>query len=263
MKPKLRWSKHSTAILSAFLVTILLIGYIWWPLLRDYLQQVNPAIPVWRQVDWLLIGNFLVMSMLVTLGADLRYDIPFALIGLIGGFLIESWGTRTGLWFYYTYEMPPLWIIPAWPIAALSVNRISHYITQLSQRIPDQWFRILYWPVFGIFYVLLFWFVWPTILHPLTIFALVLCLFFILSCKNRRSALIIFTAGSFLGFFLERWGTTRLCWTYHIPGSPPAITVLAHGMASMAIWRAFQIMLEILRKFSNNWIKNILPQPKM
>ena len=210
-----------------------------------------------------MIGNFLVMSILVTLGADLRYDIPFVVVGLMGGFLIESWGTRTGLWFYYTLETPPLWIIPAWPIAVLSVNRLSRYFKHVSRKIPERCFRILFWSVYGIFYVFLLWFVWPTIMHPMTFFALVLCMFFIITCKNYRSGLIIFMTGSLLGYFLERWGTTRLCWTYHIPGTPPVITVLAHGMASMAIWCSFQIMLVLLRKLPFDSIKHNLPETKL
>jgi hypothetical protein len=64
-------------------------------------------------IDWLLIRNFLVMSILVMLNADLRKDLPLALIALAGEFIIEAWGTLSGLWTYYTFETPPLWIIPA------------------------------------------------------------------------------------------------------------------------------------------------------
>jgi len=47
------------------------------------------------------------------LNADLRKDLPLALIALAGEFIIEAWGTLSGLWTYYTFETPPLWIIPA------------------------------------------------------------------------------------------------------------------------------------------------------
>lgn len=114
----------SYVLLSGFLLALFLIGYVWWPLLEDYLSYINPAFPIWRQIDWLLIGNFLVMSLLIMLNADLKRDVPFVMIGLAAGFIIETWGTLSGLWTYYTFETPPLWIIPAWPIAALSVNRL-------------------------------------------------------------------------------------------------------------------------------------------
>jgi len=40
-----------------------------------------------------------------------------------------------------------------------------------------------------------------------------------------------------LGYFLERWGTTRECWTYYTHATPPLFAVLAHGMAAVAFWR--------------------------
>jgi uncharacterized protein YdaL len=43
-----------------------------------------------------------------------------------------------------------------------------------------------------------------------------------------------------LGYFLERWGTTRLCWVYYTGGTPPFFTVLAHGMASVAIFQVYE-----------------------
>lgn len=95
------------------MLLLFLIGYIWWLLLDDYLSQFNPDISVWIQIDWLLIGNFLVMSLLIMVNADLKRDLPLAMIALMGGYLIEAWGTLSGLWTYYTYERPPLWIISA------------------------------------------------------------------------------------------------------------------------------------------------------
>jgi len=257
MKKLLSWSKTSTAILSGFLSVLLVIGYVWWPLLQDYLKQYDPAIPVWWQIDWLLIGNFLVMSILITLNAELRHDIPYGLIALTGGYIIEAWGTQSGLWTYYTFETPPLWIIPAWPIAALSVNRMYHLLMHFLQKEPEKWFKWVYWPVFGIFLVLLFDFAEPTFSHPLTIFSVLLCGFFIFTSQDKRSVCIIFLVGTGLGYFLERWGTTRLCWVYYIGGIPPFFTVLAHGMASVAIWRVYKIYYWLGKKFKIPWMKDI------
>ncbi len=250
----IRWTKTSTAILGGFFFILIVIGYVWWPLLQDYLSQYDPAVSIWRQIDWLLIGNFFVMSILITLNAGLRHDIPFGLIALFGGLVIETWGTQSGLWTYYTYEKPPLWIIPAWPIASLSVNRIYHIIFQFSQSIPEKWFRWLYWPVFTIFFGLLIKFVLPTIWHPLTILSIILCIIFIVTCQDKRSYLIIFLVGSVLGYFLERWGTTRLCWTYYTGGTPPFFTVLAHGMASVAVWRVYKLYLWLGMKLELSWL---------
>lgn len=255
----LLWSKTSYVLLSGFLLLLFLIGYVWWPLLEEYLSQFNPEISVWLQIDWLLIGNFLVMSLLIMFNADLKRDLPFALIAFTGGYVIEAWGTRSGLWTYYTFETPPLWIIPAWPIAALSVNRLYIIARVWAARLPDRWFSALYWPIFGGFYVLLLQFAWIGTAHPLTWFALLFCGVIILTARDKRSSVLILVVGSILGYFLERWGTTRLCWTYHTGGMPPFITVLSHGMASVAIWRVYQVYLELVKLLNPGWSRVILP----
>jgi len=260
MKKIFTWSKTSTVILSVFFITLFLIGYVWWPLLSDYINQVQPEIPIWQQVDWLLIGNFLVMSVLITLNADLRQDIPFVLIALAGGFIIEAWGTLSGLWTYYTFETPPLWIIPAWPIAALSVNRLYRLASNFLRKVPEKWFRWSYPVIFSVFLILLFNFVWPSIMHPLSLFALAVCLMIIFTCKDKRSAVLILLVGSLLGYFLERWGTTRLCWTYYIGGTPPFFTVIAHGMASLAIWQVYQYFLWVVGLVNKKWLDAISPE---
>jgi hypothetical protein len=241
VKSNFRWTRTSFVLLSGFLLLFFLVGYVWWPLLEDYLSYMSPDLPVWRQLDWLLIGNFLVMSLLILFNADLRRDIPYMLIGLAGGYIIETWGTLSGLWTYYTFETPPLWIIPAWPIATLSVYRLYSIARKFLEKIPEKVFTITYWPVFTAFYLLLLVFIRSAILHPLTLYALIVCFIIILTTKNKRAALLIFLLGSGLGYFLERWGTTRLCWAYYTGGTPPLFTVLAHGMASVAVWRVYQI----------------------
>ena len=119
IKKSFRWTRSSYYLLSVFLALVLLIGYVWWPLLVAYLQTYNPEISFWRQMDWLLLFDFLVMTILIMANADIKKDWTIFAIGLIGGLVIESWGTQTELWVYYTNERPPLWIIPAWPIASL------------------------------------------------------------------------------------------------------------------------------------------------
>ncbi len=253
----IQWTKSGTIILSGFLLVIFLIGYIWWPLLQEYLNQIDPDFPVWKQMDWLLIGNFLLMSILIMLNADLKRDIPYLLIGLAGGFIIEAWGTRSGLWTYYTHETPPLWIIPAWPIAALSVNRLYGIILKWTRKVKGDWLNWVYWLMFAVFYGLLLKFIWPTLSHPLTIFALIVCAVVILTNSDKRSALIIFLAGAALGYFLERWGTTRLCWTYYTGGTPPFFTVWAHGMASVAVWWCYSLYFQVVHYLKSQSLKRL------
>ena len=113
--------------MSAFLATLGLLAYVWWPLrLEEYLSYVDWSRPLWNQFDWLLIGIFVVMSLLITgRGGTCGPDCWILLVGLTGGLVIESWGTQTQLWTYYTYERPPLWILPAWPIASLAIDRLA------------------------------------------------------------------------------------------------------------------------------------------
>jgi hypothetical protein len=63
-------------------------------------------------------------------------------------------------------------------------------------------------------------------------------------------ATLTFIAGAGLGYFLERWGTTRECWTYYTRQTPPLFAVMAHGMAAVAFWRAGLLVKHILLKFN-------------
>jgi hypothetical protein len=245
---ELGWTRSSYYLLSAFLVTIFLLAYVWWPLAEEYLDQIDMSRPIWRQVDWLLIGIFLAMTLLIMAGANFRTDIWILFVGLVGGLVIESWGTQTELWTYYTLERPPLWIIPAWPIASLSIDRlvrISDRVSSSGDR--SRFFSIAYWLIFPAFIGLMVYFVWPTIDKPLTVAALLLCGLLILTPTNRRLGVITFAAGAGLGFFLEYWGTTRECWTYYTGQTPPFFAVLAHGMAAVAFWRTGLLLKHLSR----------------
>jgi len=244
----LRWNRTSYFLLSMFLALIALIIAVWWPLASDYLGQINPDYPVWAQVDWLLIGIFLVMSLLIMSGADLRTDAWIVFVATLGGLTIEAWGTQTLLWTYYTSERPPLWIVPAWPIATLAIDRICRVLAALIRRVPEKWIARLFWIVFGGFYALMMVFTRNTFDKPFTLAALLLCALIILSPSGKRSALILFAAGTGLGYFLELWGTTRECWTYYTRETPPLFAVLAHGMAAAAFWRAGVLLRDFLQK---------------
>lgn len=238
---RLGWTRASYTLLSVFMVLIFLIGYVWWPLLQAYLDTYNPDYPFWVQFDWLLLGIFLTMTLLIMANAHLGKDFPIFAIGLAGGLVIESWGTQTSLWTYYTAERPPLWIIPAWPIASLSIDRLYRLLARWTKRWPEGVFRWGYWAVFGIFLGLMVIFVAPTLNRSLTVMALVLCVFLILTPVDRRAMVLVFAAGAGLGYFLERWGTTRECWTYYTLQTPPFFAVLAHGMAAVAFWRVLRL----------------------
>jgi hypothetical protein len=238
-------------ILSLFWCAVLLIVIVWWPLAQEQLALIDWSRPLWDQLDWLLFGIFGAMSLLILIGTDLKADLLIVGVGLMGGLVIESWGTQTNLWHYYTLERPPLWIIPAWPIASLSIDRLYRFLHRL---LPASGARIgpltvLYWLIFPAFYGLMLVFVWPTLNKSLTLAALVLCTLLILTPVDKRAMTLTFIAGAGLGYFLELWGTTRECWTYYTRETPPLFAVLAHGMAAVAFWRTGQVLSLVFRKW--------------
>jgi hypothetical protein len=245
------WTRDSSILFGGFLLTIFLIVYIWWPLAEEYLKYVDWDGEWWRYMDWLLLGIFGFMSVTVIARANLKTDLLIIFVGVCGGLVIESWGTQTNLWHYYTNERPPLWIIPAWPIASLSIDRITRTLNWLLDRLAIKQtalhflFSTLYWITFASFLSLMLIFVSPTFDKSFTWFALILCVLLILTPTNHRFALLTFIAGSGLGYYLEVWGTTRECWTYYTNQTPPFFAVLAHGMAAVAFWRA-GLMLKML-----------------
>jgi hypothetical protein len=252
----LGWTRSSYYLLSIFLLTIFLIVYIWWPLAEEYLSYIDWQGDWWLYIDWLLLGIFLFMSLLIMARADLRVDAPIVFVGLIGGLVIESWGTQTEIWTYYTTERPPLWIIPAWPIASLSIDRMVRTLRQWLPSGAAGAYRFLYWLIFPAFYALMLFFVAPTFDKSFTIIALLLCALFILTPTDHRLAVLTFAAGAGLGYFLERWGTTRECWTYYTLQTPPLFAVLAHGMAAVAFWRT-TLLLRVVANKRFSTVRNI------
>jgi hypothetical protein len=261
------WTRDSSILFGAFFVTVFLIVYIWWPLAEEYLAYIDWNGPWWRYIDWLLLGIFAFMSITIITRANLKTDLLIVFVGICGGLAIESWGTQTNLWHYYTAERPPLWIIPAWPIAALSIDRIARSLDygvrrlreaslwdlSSDQSLPtsDSMFKILYSLTFASFLTLMLVFVSPTLVKSYTILSLLFCIFLILTPTDYRFAFLTFVAGTGLGYFLELWGTTRECWTYYTYQTPPLFAVLAHGMAAVAFWRAGLMLKLVTEKFSH------------
>ncbi len=254
------WTRASSVLLGGFFLIVFLILYIWWPLAEQVLAYVDWGGQWWKYIDWLLLGVFFFMTLTIMSRADLRRDALIIFVGTIGGLVIESWGTQTNLWFYYTAERPPLWIIPAWPIATLSIDRITRFLNWLVSKILKNkgvreetaipLFRWLYWLILLGFYAFMLSFVAPTFDKSFTILSLLLCALLIATSSDHRTAVLTFLAGAGLGYFLERWGTTRQCWTYYTYQTPPLFAVLAHGMAAMAFWRAGLLVKLVLEKIS-------------
>jgi hypothetical protein len=259
------WTRDSTILLGGFILTIFLIVYIWWPLAEEYLKYVDWDGAWWHYIDWLLLGIFGFMSVTIIARANLKTDALIIFVGVFGGLAIESWGTQTNLWHYYTAERPPLWIIPAWPIASLSIDRITRVLIFLTTKVTKYIkelkrnpfvtvvsflfnFKTFYWIAFASFLSLMLIFVSPTFDKYFTWLSLALCLLLILTPTDHRFALLTFIAGSGLGYYLELWGTTRECWTYYTLQKPPLFAILAHGMAAVAFWRAGSMLRIVIER---------------
>jgi len=254
----LGWTDASNVLLGGFFLIVFIIAYIWWPLAEQVIAYIDWRGQWWLYFDWLLVGILLFMTLTIIARADLRRDLLIVFVGMCGGLVIEAWGTRTNLWHYFTAERPPLWIIPAWPIASLSIERITRLfnwgIGKVSHK-PEEagpsgsiFFKWSYWIIFIVFFGLMLSFIAPTFDEPYTIMALLLCVVLIATPTNYRYSVLTFLAGTGLGYFLELWGTTRQCWTYYTFQTPPFFAVLAHGMAAVAFWRAGLLVRVIWEK---------------
>lgn len=176
--------------------------------------------------------------------------------------MIEAWGTQTNLWHCYTSERPPLWIVPAWPIARLSIDRISRAFDLWLHRLFARFhgagigasalarsmnFNNRYWITVAGCMPFMLPFVAPTLDKPCTVFAILPCVLLIVSPTDYRRTVLVFAAGVTLGYFLEIWRTTRECWTYYTLQTPPRFAVLARGMAAVAFWRT-GLLLNLVRR---------------
>ena len=247
----LGWNRSSYVILGIFLLMIIMILYVWWPLAEMIISYVDWGGDWWLYFDWLLVCIFLFMTLAIMARADLRRDVWILIIGAAGGLVIEAWGTQTYLWTYFTEQRPPLWIIPAWPIASLSIDRMVRLINRLLPDNNKNWkivYRISYWLLFLVFTLLMLQFIWPFMGSSMTMMACLLVGVVILTPIDHRSEILFFLVGCALGYFLEYWGTTRECWTYYTRQTPPLFAVLAHGMAAVVFWRSWYVLVIFLKK---------------
>ncbi|MBI5596696.1 MAG: hypothetical protein HY928_11450 [Elusimicrobia bacterium] len=145
--------------------------------------------------------------------ADLRKDALRVALGFAAGYLAEAWGTRLGLWRYYTRETPPLWIVPAWPLGALVIERTAARWAPALSRLPAAAGRGLH--ALAILLVLSTFLLMagPAIGHPATWAALAV-VFWALFWRISARDLPVLAAGAFCVLFADTWGTTNNCWRY-------------------------------------------------
>jgi hypothetical protein len=219
-----------SAVALAVLVTVYSsIGY-------RFSNLIHPELGM----DWLLAFTWVALTGLVIWRPEPRRDAKLLFVGLCGGAVIETWGTYTNLWHYFTYQRPPPWILPAWPIAALAIDRLARWVDLALPAIrrADK----AYWVVMPVFIAWMTWFSRPALTHPTTLGVVALMIGVWLWRPRPDRDLVLFVAGAGMGVFLEYWGTSRKCWTYWTAEIPPPVAVFAHGFASIAFSRAVTLL---------------------
>ncbi len=177
----------------------------------------GPAIKVISEI--LLFACIMVITLrTVPVGAEPARDGFIVLSASVYGYIAEAWGTRSGLWIYYTGEKPPLWIIPAWFIGALVIERLSRQTVKITSRLAENslndW---LYRAWIFVFSCVFISFSAKSILTPAGILTTLLLAITLFSSRKqrRRDTAVLFT-GMVCVFFADLWGTTNNCWIYHV-----------------------------------------------
>lgn len=224
-------------------------------LLVTFVAVGSCAAVVWREhvslrledADPLLAACWVGMALLAMHRVEPRRDGALAVVAFAGGALIEAWGTRSGLWVYFSREQPPLFILPAWPAAALATERVVRAVAGRLERLQQRTARGVYAVAIAGFSAWLLAWAWPGVGHPLTWVALGCVAITALTGADRRADLARFAGGALVGLPLEYWGTSRACWVYASGGTPPAVAVLAHGFATVAFARGVAALAALPR----------------
>jgi hypothetical protein len=236
------YDRASVATLVLLVAGYLVIGVVW-----------RRFIDLSLGMDWLLAGIWAFMTALLCWGIAPRRDLVRAAVGFGGGLYIEAWGTVTNIWFYFTDERPPPWILPAWPVAAIAIDRLSR---ALDRVLPDEDYRWIWWGTLPPFVAMMVVFVAPYLHEPLTQLSIAAMLAVLVVPGDLRQDVTLMLAGAGLGVFLEYWGTSRHCWNYYTGEIPPLAAVLAHGFASVAFQRVVTVA-ERVRGVVRPWVAGL------
>lgn len=223
-----RYDRRSLVALGCLAVVYVGVAVVW-----------HDLIDLRRGMDWLLAGIWAFMTALLVWDIRPRRDLPLVVVGFFGGLVIEWWGTTTNLWHYYTAERPPVWILPAWPVAALAIDRIARVLDHLA---PAWTSRLPILLLNAAFTGWMAWFAQPTWGILSTRVVLVGMVGITLTAMEPRRELLVFVAGALLGISLEYWGTSRWCWIYYTEQIAPPVAIVAHGFASVAFTRGTQVL---------------------
>lgn len=256
----LGFNRSGAVTLLALLAVILTLVCKWPQLAAAEWDAMAKHPDWWLHADWLLISLAAFFIFCTAFDAHPRLDAATVLAGIFGGAIIEVWGTRAGVWFYYTGERPPLWILPAWGMSALANERLQrifmHYLPRAWQEEilngvqGAPWMKRIYWALAAGFVAFFLWWARAYLLHPTSVLVLFLIVSALVSGRYPAYALSLFVTGAALGIFLEIWGTTRHCWNYYDGKTPSPFPILGHGVGAICFWKTKNLARMICRKVS-------------
>ncbi len=143
-------------------------------------------------------------------------------IAFLLGYGIEAWGTRTGLYAYYTGETPPLWIVPAWPLGVLVVDRIATRAREWiaargsSRGAGGRGAVRTYWALAVVTMAFFLVFVRPAWSSPITWLVAVLLALALFLRADPEHDLWTLLAGYACVFLADAWGTGSACYEYYL-----------------------------------------------
>jgi hypothetical protein len=259
LRTPLGFNRASLLTLAALAVVILTLVLRWPQLAAAEWNAVARHPDWWLHADWLLLGLGIFFVFCTAYDAHPRLDLATVAAGMLGGAIIEVWGTRAGVWYYYTGERPPLWILPAWGMSALSNERLQRI---LMLYLPAHWqeeiltgvkghpaIKKCYFAIMGALTLFFLWWVRDYLTHPATFVVLALIVSALISGKYPAYALSLFFTGAMLGILLEIWGTTRHCWNYYDGKTPSPFPIFGHGIAAICFWKTKNLARALWKRF--------------
>ncbi|MBI5241661.1 MAG: hypothetical protein HY926_14405 [Elusimicrobia bacterium] len=173
----------------------------------------------WRVLGEVALLGAIVLMTIRTVPARItpKRDALIVLYASLLGWIVEAWGTRTGVWAYYTGETPPLWIIPGWTLGALVIDRAAGAVEARWGGWIAVRSRTIYWG-YAAAYTLVFWaFVLPAAPRPASAAVFAFLGAWLLYRPDPRDARLLLT-GLVYVFFADFWGTSNGCWAYYLQG---------------------------------------------
>ncbi|HAH06317.1 MAG TPA: hypothetical protein DCM05_07280 [Elusimicrobia bacterium] len=184
------------------------------------LERGGPA--RWRILgEVVLFGAILLMTLrVVPLRVEPKRDAAVALSATLLGWIVEAWGTRTGVWSYYTGEQPPLWVVPGWTLGALVIGRVAEEVEVRWGGLLEGRRPLVYWG-FVFAFTAVFWaFVLPAAPRPSSLAVFLLLLAGLLVRPDPKDAAVLLTGLAYV-FIADFWGTTNGCWAYYVQRRVP------------------------------------------